>query len=106
MTFGKTLFEKRGYAPIPFFFIAVIFANPREDLMVFGIIVMTVGELLRFTASSYLGISSRSPIIETKILVTNGPFAYVRNPIYFANLLLYIGASIFAGTLLLNCNQI
>jgi len=100
LTFGKILFEKRGYVPIPFFIIAVIFANPREDLMTFGAILMIGGELLRLTAASYLGIASRSPKIETTKLVTNGPFAYVRNPIYFGNLLLYMGASIFAGALL------
>ena len=100
MTFGKFLFEYRGYAPIPFYILAVIFANPREDLIILGLILMAIGELLRFIASSYLGISSRSTLLESKELVTNGPFAYVRNPIYFGNLLLYMGASILSGAYL------
>ena len=100
MTFGKFLFENRGYMPIPFFIAAVIFANPLQDLMVFGAILMLAGELLRFTAVSFLGITSRSPEIKTKEFVSNGPYAYLRNPIYFGNLLLYMGASIFSGALL------
>jgi len=46
LTFGKFLFKNRGYMPIPFFITAVIFANPRQDLMVFGAILMLAGELL------------------------------------------------------------
>jgi protein-S-isoprenylcysteine O-methyltransferase Ste14 len=100
LTLGQILFKNRGYVPIPFIIVAVLFANPREDLMVFGGILMVCGELLRLLASSYLGISSRSSNIDTSKLVTNGPYAYVRNPIYFANLLLYMGGSILAGALL------
>ena len=100
MTFGKFLFKNRGYMPIPFFIIAVIFADPRQDLMIFGVILMVVGELLRFTAVSFVGVASRSPEIETKELVSNGPYAYLRNPIYFGNLLLYMGASILSGAFL------
>jgi len=100
LTYGKLLFKNRGYVPIPFFLIAVIYANPRQDLMIFGAIVMLAGELLRATAVSYVGISSRSTELETTELVSNGPYAYLRNPIYFGNLLLYMGASIFSGALL------
>jgi len=68
--------------------------------MIFGTILILAGELLRFIAVSYLGITSRSPEIQTDEFVSNGPYAYLRNPIYFGNLLLYMGASLFSGALL------
>jgi protein-S-isoprenylcysteine O-methyltransferase Ste14 len=97
---GEYFFKNRKYAPVPFFIIAVIYANPRQDLMVFGMLLILCGELIRLSAASYLGISSRLSEIKTEELVTNGPYAYVRNPIYLGNIFLYMGASIFSGALL------
>jgi len=94
---GELLYKYRGYTPLPFFIAGVIVANPREDLMIFGAILMAFGELLRIVSVSYLGFSSRAREIVAEKLVTNGPFAYIRNPMYTGNMFLYMGASIFAG---------
>jgi protein-S-isoprenylcysteine O-methyltransferase Ste14 len=97
---GELLYKYRGYTPIPFILIGLVFAEPREDLMVFGAILMAFGELLRFISVGYLGDSSRAREIVAEKLVTNGPYAFIRNPIYTGNMFLYMGASIFAGSLL------
>ena len=65
--------------------------------MIFGAILMVFGELLRIISVGYLGVSSRAREIVAEKLITNGPYAYIRNPMYTGNMFLYIGASIFAG---------
>lgn len=97
MRIGEQLYKFRGYMPVPFFIAGIILANPRQDLMIFGAILMAFGELLRIFSVGYLGVSSRAREIVTDKLVTNGPYAFLRNPMYTGNMFLYMGASIFAG---------
>jgi protein-S-isoprenylcysteine O-methyltransferase Ste14 len=93
----KFLFTYRKYIPVPFIITAVVLANPRQDLVVFGALLMIAGEILRLAAASFIGPVMHSEDIITNELVTNGPYAYLRNPIYFGNILLYAGASILSG---------
>jgi len=95
---GALLYKYRSYTPVPFFLAGVILSNPREDLMIFGAILMAFGELLRIISVSYLGVASRARVIEKVKLITNGPYAHIRNPIYTGNMFLYIGASIYCGS--------
>ena len=97
MKTGELLYKYRGYTPIPFFIAGILLATPREDLMIFGALLMAFGELLRIISVGYLGVSSRAREIVAENLITNGPYAYIRNPIYTGNMFLYMGASIFAG---------
>ena len=97
MKIGEFIFKFRGITPIPFLIVAIILAEPREDLVVFGGILMIAGELLRLAGVSYAGASTRARELVTEKLITNGPYAYVRNPMYFGNVLMYAGASILAG---------
>lgn len=97
MKIGELLYKYRGYTPVPFFIAGIILANPREDLMIFGAILMAFGELLRIISVGYLGVSSRARELVSEKLVTNGPYAFLRNPMYTGNMFLYMGASIFAG---------
>ena len=97
MKLGERLYKIRGYTPVLFFIAGIILANPRDDLMIFGAILMAFGELLRIISVGYLGVSSRSRELFTDKLVTNGPYAFLRNPMYTGNMFLYMGASIFAG---------
>jgi len=94
---GKVLFNYRRIAPVPFFIAGVVLADPHHNLVVFGALLMAAGELLRLAAVSYTGPAIRNEEIYRGELVTNGPFAYLRNPVYFGNLLLYSGASILSG---------
>jgi protein-S-isoprenylcysteine O-methyltransferase Ste14 len=94
---GELLYKYRGFTPVPFIITGIALANPRYDLMIFGAILMVFGELLRIVSVGYLGLSSRAREIVAEKLVTNGPYAYLRNPMYMGNIFLYMGASIFAG---------
>lgn len=97
MKIGELLHIYRGYTPIPFFIAGIVLANPRDDLMIFGALLMIVGEIIRIISVGYIGVSSRTRTIVTDKLVTNGPYAFIRNPIYTGNMFIYMGASIFAG---------
>jgi protein-S-isoprenylcysteine O-methyltransferase Ste14 len=95
---GELLYKYRSFTPVPFFLAGIILSNPREDLMIFGAILMVFGELLRIISVSYLGVASRARVIKREKLITNGPYAHIRNPIYTGNMFLYMGASIYCGS--------
>ena len=97
MKIGEFLFKSRGFTPIPFFLVTIILAQPQKDLAIFGILLIIFGELLRLWGISFAGKETRSKEIITQELVTNGPYAHLRNPLYFANMFIYIGAVIMAN---------
>jgi len=95
------LFKYRGYTPIPFFVLALIYANPQKDLFVFGLLLAIFGELIRIWGVAYAGCATRTrEVKEAPLLVTNGPYAFMRNPLYFGNMFIYSGYIIAAGALL------
>jgi len=94
---GKLLYKYRGYTPAPFIVAGIFLADPRNDLMIFGAILMVFGELLRMVSVWYLCVSSRAREVVAEKMITNGPYAYLRNPMYMGNMFIYMGASIFAG---------
>lgn len=97
MTVGERFFKIRGYTPIPFLIVAVICANPTLYLVVAGVILILVGEALRVWGVSYAGSATRTRQAGAPFLVTNGPFAHFRNPLYVGNILIYVGAIILSG---------
>lgn len=82
---------------MPFFAVALILADPQQDLVIFGIILIVFGELLRIWGVSYAGGPTRTRNVGAPILVTNGPFAYIRNPLYLGNIIIYTGVIIAIG---------
>ena len=100
MRLGELFFKIRGYTPVPFLAVALIFAEPRKDLVIFGALLIAFGEFLRFSGVSYAGGATRTRNVGAPELVTNGPFAYIRNPLYLGNIFMYTGASILTGALL------
>ncbi len=61
-------------------------------LLVFG------GEALRMWAVGHIGRKSRSSDVHASRLVTGGPYAYVRNPLYLGGILLTLGLSLLTGS--------
>ena len=94
-------FKYRGYTPIPFFILAIVYANPQKDLFIFGILLVIFGELIRIWGVAYAGCATRTrEVKEAPLLVTNGPYAFMRNPLYFGNMFIYSGFIIATGALL------
>ena len=70
-----------------------------ESLWAIGIAVVAVAESLRLWAVHHIGAISRTRSDRLGPLVATGPFAYVRNPLYLANILLWTGFAISARLL-------
>ncbi len=58
------------------------------------------GELIRFWGVSIAGAETRTTgTVGGTFLITNGPFSYVRNPLYVGNMMLYAGVGIMSMAL-------
>lgn len=98
--FRQKIFSHRSYTPIPFLIVMIIFANPTLLSLVVGFVIALVGELIRIWGVGYAGSETRTtgPVGGSK-LVTNGPYAYVRNPLYIGNMLIYLGFGVMSMAL-------
>ncbi|HPZ09000.1 MAG TPA: isoprenylcysteine carboxylmethyltransferase family protein [Candidatus Eremiobacteraeota bacterium] len=62
-----------------------------------GSLIIFAGEALRIWGVGYAGKTTRSHKVEAPYLVTNGPYAYVKNPLYLGNFLIGTGFSLMAS---------
>ncbi|MEZ4764163.1 MAG: isoprenylcysteine carboxylmethyltransferase family protein [Calditrichia bacterium] len=76
-----------------FFFLA----QPTPNSFAAGIFWVIAGEILRIWSVAYTGKETRQHIINTPKLAVGGPYAFVRNPIYIGNLIIYSGVTIIAN---------
>ncbi len=92
MEFRQLLFKNRSYIPIPFLIVMLIFAKPTLISLMYGFVLVLLGEYFRLWGVAIAGSETRTrgPVGGT-FLVTIGPFAYVRNPLYLGNMLIYFG---------------
>lgn len=95
--FGKFLYRIRGYTPYPIVLLFIFFATPTATSLVAGVPLIFLGEILRIWSVAYAGPETRELEIRTPRLVTTGPYAFVRNPIYLANCLMYTGVTLAAN---------
>lgn len=94
---GRLFFKFRGITPLPFVLLYALYSSPTGQTFFAGASLMLLGEAIRLWAMSYLGRPARSTEIQASRLVTEGPFRFVRNPIYLANVLIYLGTTIAAN---------
>ncbi len=91
------MFTYRSYTPIPFLILMVWFARPTLASMVLGFCVLIAGEGLRLWGVSIAGSETRTTgTVGGTYLITNGPFAFVRNPLYLGNMLIYGGIGVMS----------
>lgn len=100
MDFRQRIFSYRSYTPIPFLIAMVIFAKPTLLSLAIGFILALIGELIRIWGVGYAGSETRTtgPVGGSK-LITAGPYAYVRNPLYVGNMLIYLGFGVMSMAL-------
>lgn len=110
--FGDWVFRHRDVIPIPFVIVALIalvFYQPeyfylnkalRYLFYAIGILSVIKGEFLRIWANGHAGFitHSRSRTLRAKALVTTGPYAVIRNPLYAGNFLIGLGFSLLTLT--------
>lgn len=90
---GKVLFRYRAVIAIPFFIILVIFSKPTH-LPLISYILIVFGLLIRIWAACYIGTKSRENKFTTQYIITNGPYRYLKHPLYIGNFLLVLGVII------------
>ena len=94
------MFRYRSYTPLPFLLAMVVFARPSLVSLCAGFAVVVLGEAIRFWGVSIAGSETRTTgTVGGTYLITTGPFAYVRNPLYVGNMLLYAGVGIMSMAL-------
>ena len=90
-------FRNRGYIPIPLAIIILTFASIKIELLSIGVILVVMGELLRLNGVRYAGGETRTLKVGASVLCSSGPFAYLRNPLYLGNVIIYAGMVLIAG---------
>lgn len=97
MDIRQFLFRNRSYTPIPLALAILYFADPNWPLAGFGVLLMAAGEGIRLKGVHVAGGATRTRKVGAPVLYTDGPFAYVRNPLYLGNMMLYSGVVLSAG---------
>lgn len=98
--FATKVFKYRSYTPIPFLIVMVIFQQATPLSLIAGFIVALCGELIRLWGVSIAGSETRTTgRVGGTYLIVTGPFAYVKNPLYLGNILLYMGIGIMSWAL-------
>lgn len=79
----------------------IFWAHPTCESLISGFLLALCGEALRFWGVSIAGSETRATgTVGGSRLVVAGPFAYVRNPLYLGNIILYSGIGVMANALL------
>ena len=92
------VFKNRGaLLSIPAALLAA-FGKPSAFSITVGLPIAIAGELIRCWAVGYSGVTTRGDEVEAPELVTAGPYAHVRNPLYVGNFITAAGFAIaFTG---------
>lgn len=94
------IFKYRSYTPIPFVILMLVFENANLASLVVGFLIALLGELIRFWGVSWAGSETRTTGgVGGTNLIISGPFAYVRNPLYVGNILMYFGLGVMSFAL-------
>ena len=97
---GGWLFRHRTILPLPFA-VAILGlrvgqAPPSAALVAIGVSITLAGELLRMWGVHHIGAISRTRADRLGPLVSSGPFARVRNPLYVGNIAIWVGFALTA----------
>ncbi len=79
----------RQWFAVLFVLLVSLAGQPTRELLIAGGIIALLGTLIRLWASGH--------VKKNKVLATDGPYAYVRHPLYVGNILLLLGFSIAAN---------
>jgi protein-S-isoprenylcysteine O-methyltransferase Ste14 len=90
-------FRYRSYTPIPLILAALILAQTNWISFATGFIIACSGEMMRIWAIRYAGSATRTTgEVGADVLVINGPYGHVRNPLYLGNFLVSAGMFVMA----------
>jgi protein-S-isoprenylcysteine O-methyltransferase Ste14 len=100
---GGWLFRHRTLIPLPLaaaiLLIPETFARGPDAVRVWGVALVAAGEAIRVWAVRHIGVVSRTRSDRLGPLISSGPFALVRNPLYLGNIALWSGLALAARLL-------
>jgi protein-S-isoprenylcysteine O-methyltransferase Ste14 len=97
---GAVLFRHRGWLPVPFLLVPLLAHGVIEPLnWVIGLLLIVLGEAVRLSGVAAAGTVTRRRSRTVQRLVTYGVFAWMRNPLYVGNFLIWIGFTVISGVL-------
>src|SRR5690606_17564584 len=86
----ELIFRLRGVLPVPAALIILAWSSPTPSSIVFGGAIILTGEIVRIWSAGYIR-KYRVAVVDSDRLVTAGPYAYVRNPLYWGNFVIGVG---------------
>lgn len=90
VTLGKILYRYRAAIAVLFFLLLVLSGQtPRYGFIPYVIVLL--GLAVRFWAAGYVGKAARAASFKTTYRVVNGPYKYLKHPLYMGNFFLVIG---------------
>ena len=97
---GSVLFRQRGWLPLLFLGIPLVFPGSTSPFRwEVGLALIAIGELIRLAGVAAAGTVTRRRSRNVQRLVTYGIFAWVRNPLYIGNFLVWMGFVTISGVL-------
>lgn len=97
---GAVLFRHRGWLPVLFLGVPLVAPGiMATNLWLIGLALVVIGEGWRLWGVAAAGTTTRRRSRNVQRLVTYGPFAWSRNPLYNGNFLIWIGFAIISGVL-------
>lgn len=97
---GAVLFRNRSWLPAPFLLVPLLVPGPQTPRgWSIAALFLVAGEALRMSGVAAAGTVTRRRSRDVQRLVTYGVFAWMRNPLYVGNLLVWTGFVIGSGLL-------
>ena len=97
---GRFLFKYRSFVPVPIA-LALVFVHAGETrgpwVSAAGALLVAMGQGVRLWAVRHIGTISRTRANRYGPLISDGPYALVRNPLYIGNFFLWIGFVVWSG---------
>ena len=90
------VFKLRGGIWTVLFLGVLFYADPSGQTIPLALVLVIAGQSLRFWAAGNIGLY-RGEKVKARQLVTWGPYALIRNPLYLANGMIGAGWSFLAG---------
>ncbi len=94
---GKLFFRFRGLLLAPYGLLLLILGKPSFLSFALGLSLALLGESLRLWGVGYAGKSTRKSVLDAPKLVTSGPYALIRHPLYIGNSFMGLGGAIMAS---------
>jgi protein-S-isoprenylcysteine O-methyltransferase Ste14 len=99
---GAWLFRYRSSLPVPLALLLVLVRRGAVEgpwVLVLGPLLVLLGEGLRLWAVRHIGTISRTRTTRYGPLITAGPYAMMRNPLYVGNWFLWTGFAVWSALL-------